>query len=131
MSAAVDETDCAVAFDEGNGCVTMTWRGYRSSAAFRAANERVLAALAEHGARRLLGDIEALGAIAPADEAWLVEDWIPRAVAAGLDRAALVTPAFDVRHAPVLLVGERLSSPMLRYFDELDAARAWLGEAAP
>ncbi len=129
MTVTAEASDCVVAYDGAAGCVVMTWRGYGSSGRFRASNERVLEAIARHGASRLLGDIEALGEIAPEDQAWLTEDWIPRAVSHGLRRAALVTPAFEVGHAAVLLVGERLSAPELRFFDEIEAGRAWLASA--
>jgi hypothetical protein len=120
-------SDCHVGYDVEAGCVTMRWRAYRSFAAFRDDNERVLQAIAAHGASRLLGEIETLGPISPADQQWLAADWIPRAVRQGLRRVALVTPAFHLDHGPVLLVGERVSALLdLAYFEEPEAARAWL-----
>ena len=38
-----------------------------------------------------------------------------------------MTPAFELDHAPVRLIGESLPPQFeLEYFDDLDAARAWL-----
>jgi hypothetical protein len=85
----------------------MRWTAY-DRAGFRTANARVLAEIAARGADRLLGEIEALTHVAPADADWLAQDWIPRAIAAGLRRTALVTPDFELGHAPLQLVGERL-----------------------
>lgn len=122
--------DCKVTYDAEDACVTMCWRAY-APAAFRASNERVLEALAQARADRLLGEIEDLGQVADDDLAWLASDWIPRAARAGLRRVALVTPAFALGHAGVLLVGEQIPPSLeLAYFDDLEAARAWLKEAA-
>lgn len=119
-------SDCEVTFDAEIGCVTMTWRTYAPNG-FRASNERVLGALADRGADRLLGEIEGLDRIADEDLTWLAEDWIPRAARSGLKRVALVTPAFELGHAGALLVGEKVAPAVeLAYFDDLAAARDWL-----
>ncbi|HEX8570776.1 MAG TPA: STAS/SEC14 domain-containing protein [Caulobacteraceae bacterium] len=124
MARAVD---CVVDYDADVPCVVMTWTGYTPGAPFRAANEQVLAAIVEQRASRILGDIEAVRISEPADQRWLAEDWLPRAAAAGLRHAALVTPAFDLQHAPVRIVGEALPAGLeLEYFDDAAAARAWL-----
>ena len=127
MPPAAAPTHCTVGYDEDVPCVVMTWSGYAPGAPFRAANERVLAEIVEQRATRILGDIEALGIADARDQAWLAEDWLPRAAAAGLRYAALVTPAFDLQHASVRLVGEALPPDLtLEYFDDLQTARAWL-----
>ena len=118
---------CTVSYDESVPCVVMTWTGYAPGAPFRAANEAVLERIVKERATRILGDIEAVQITSPADQRWLSEDWLPRAAAAGLRHAALVTPAFELDHAPVRLIGESVPPPFeLEYFDDLDAARAWL-----
>ena len=118
---------CTVEYDESVPCVVMTWTEYRPGAPFRAANEAVLAMILEERATRILGHIEAVQISDPRDQRWLAEDWLPRAAAAGLRYAALVTPAFELDHAPVRLIGETLPAGLqLEYFDDVDAARAWL-----
>ena len=126
MSAA-PALECLIGYDPDAGCVTMAWRGYAAGQAFRDANEAVLAAIAARRASRLLGDIEALERIGPEDQDWLAYDWIPRAVGAGLRAVALVTPAFQLGHGSVRLVGEQTPAGLaLEYFDEPEAAREWL-----
>ena len=118
---------CTVTYDEDVPCVVMTWTAYAPGAPFRAANEEVLAAIVRERATCILGDIEAVHITDAADQHWLAEDWLPRAASAGLRHAALVTPAFELGHAPVRLIGESVPAPFeLEYFDDRDAARAWL-----
>ncbi len=117
---------CTYGYEPDVPCVAMIWRGYAPDA-FREANEAILALISERGATRLLGDIEALGEIGAPDQAWLTSDWLPRAARAGLRSVALVTPAFELHHSPVRLVGEhRPQGLALEYFDDADAGRAWL-----
>jgi SpoIIAA-like len=65
------------------------------------------------------------------DQNWLTSDWIPRAMAAGLRRAALITPTFYFNRVAVESVGQRLDPQALtlQFFDSREAARAWLRAA--
>jgi hypothetical protein len=127
VATTLQQLDCVVGYDADVPCVVMRWTGYDRNG-FRGANGHVLEEIVERRADRLLGEMEALTGVSLADADWLANDWIPRAVAAGLRRAALVTSAFDLGHAPLRLVGERLPAGLeLRYFDDAGAAREWLG----
>jgi hypothetical protein len=120
-------SSCSVSYDADVPCVVMTWTGYAPGAPFRAANEAVLERIAKERATKILGDIEAVQITSAADQRWLAEDWLPRAAAAGLRHAALVTPAFELDHAPVRLIGESLPRQFeLEYFDDVEVAREWL-----
>ena len=121
------EAECVFGYAPEVPCVVMSWKGYGSGGAFREANEQILALIAERRSTRLLGDVENLGPIDEGDQVWLARDWLPRAAAAGLRFVALITPAFDMDHAPMMLVGERLPADLtLRYFEDRDAGAAWL-----
>lgn len=122
---------CTVDYDAEVPCVIMTWRGYATTGEFRAANERVLAALAERKASKLLGDIKEFVLIGSEDQTWLSTDWIPRAVQAGLRKVALTSPAFYFNRVAVESVGQRLDPEalILKHFDDRAAAWAWLASA--
>jgi SpoIIAA-like len=120
--------ECTVGYDADVPCVVMTWKGYGTSREFRAANERVLRAISEHKATKVLGDIKDFVLIGSDDQNWLTSDWIPRATAAGLRAAALITPTFYFNRVAVESVGQRLDRQALTllFFDSRDAARQWL-----
>jgi hypothetical protein len=111
--------------------VVMVWRGYHTSAAFRALNEQVLAALVAHKATRVLCDIRHFLLIGAEDQRWLTGDGLPRAIAAGLNRCAIVTPLYFFNRVAVGAVVEQLDTAHIRveYFEDAEAARAWLCEA--
>ena len=127
--------DCAIDYDGQVPCVTMVWKGYATTVQFRAANERVLAAIQERGAGKLLGDAKDFVLIGADDQMWLASNWIPRALQAGVRKIALVMPRFYFNRVAVDTVTQRLSGEFARnlvrieYFDSRVAARNWLAES--
>ena len=135
MEQADPTFDCAVDYDGDVPCVRMLWKGYATSAQFRAANERVLEAIKERKASKLLGDAEDFVLIGADDQMWLASNWIPRALQAGVRKIALVMPRFYFNRVAVDTVAQRLSGEFARnlvrieYFDGRESARNWLAES--
>lgn len=121
---------CQVAYDHDARAVIMDWQGYFPSAEFRAANERVLTVVQATGATRLLGDITHFVLIGADDQAWLNDDWIPRLIAAGVKRCALVQPTYYFNRVAVENVGRQVDADRLAigYFGDREQARRWLLE---
>ncbi|HEX2255905.1 MAG TPA: hypothetical protein VHG92_04235 [Afifellaceae bacterium] len=111
----------------------MAWRGYHDSASFRANNERALEMLIHHQAKSLLCDAREFLLIGGIDQEWLVAAWLPRAVAAGLQTCAMVTPLFHFNRVAVGSVVERANTLGIRieYFDGPGFARRWLRSTNP
>jgi hypothetical protein len=127
--------DCAIDYDGQVPCISMIWKGYATTAQFRAANERVLTAITQCNASKLLGDAKDFVLIGADDQMWLASNWIPRALQAGVRKIALVMPRFYFNRVAVDTVTQRLSGEFARnlvrieYFDSRDAARNWLAES--
>lgn len=114
-------------------CAIMVWRGYHTSASFRDKNEQVLALLAAHRPAKLLCDIRHFLLIDAADQGWLNETWLPRALAAGLRQCAIVTPLYYFNRVAVQTVVGRIDARVLQveYFASAVKARRWLSCAGP
>jgi hypothetical protein len=127
----MDRPVCDVSWDPQVGCVTMEWHGYATTEAFREANARVLAAIRERGAGRVLADVRDFKLIHAEDQDWLIDVWIPRAVAAGMRVCAMVMPRFYFNRVAVESVTQRLDPKALRvqFFEDREAARRWLETA--
>jgi hypothetical protein len=127
------DTAFAVAVEPEVPCVTMTWRGYHTSAQFRAHNDEVMALIVRTGASKLLGDIRDFTLIGADDQRWLNDVWLPSAMDQGLRYAALVVPVFYFNKVAVQTVVDRIAGPVLRvqYVDSRDAGRAWLKAQPP
>lgn len=110
-------------------CVVMIWRGYATSAEFRAANERILTMIIDTQSTKLLGDVSRFVLIGMEDQAWLNNNWIPRATAAGLRHVALIQPSYYFNKVAAETVGANVdpSRLALSYFGDIASARAWLG----
>ena len=118
----------SVDYDVDVPAVVMIWRGYATSAVFRAANEQVLQTIGERRAKKLLGDITEFVLIGAEDQDWLNNVWLPRAMEAGLRVTALVTPSFYFNRVAVENVVKKLDPARLQvaYFATRDEARDWL-----
>ena len=80
---------------------------------------------------KILGDDTALPTIHADDRRWIAENWLPRAIAAGLTAAANKEPASHFGKVSVREVQRALSpSLLLRAFPNMEDARHWLKSAA-
>jgi hypothetical protein len=123
-----EESVCTVRHDPEIPCVVMIWQGYATSAEFRAANERVLNVLSGTLATKLLGDVSRFVLIGADDQAWLNNNWIPRAIEVGLRHVALVQPTYYFNKVAVENVGKNIDPTRLTlsYFGDITSAREWL-----
>lgn len=118
---------CAVGVDASVPCVTVVWKRYATSLQLRLINERILVLAAQHGLSKVISDDTALPTIHPDDQAWIVNNWMPRAVAAGLRSVAAKSPMSYFGKASVDRIRMAAQPPLtIRHFTNLGAARAWL-----
>jgi hypothetical protein len=118
---------CCITFDECLRSVLVVWKQYATHTQIQFVHENILRLTQEHGASRILGDDTALPTIASEDRAWIVENWMPRAVAAGLRFVASKKP--DAYFGRLSVAGIQSGAPaglMMRSFDDLQSARDWL-----
>jgi hypothetical protein len=109
-------------------CVEMTWQGYATSRAFRAANEEIVDVIARHKTPKMLADVKHFVLIGAEDQDWLAADWIPRAMNAGMTTVAMVTPTFHFNRVAIENVAEKLDAERLtvQFFADRKEALAWL-----
>jgi hypothetical protein len=82
----------------------------------------------EKKAHRWLADGRNLGTIDPIDMKWTNEVLVPRLVAAGISRMAFLAPKRVVPALAVRSFMSRINDRVVAtaYFDDFEAARAWL-----
>jgi hypothetical protein len=145
MAKAVGEVDAsrgyAVYFSR-YGVAVVTWdptmravyteaQSWADPTEMAAVLEAGLQGLTEHGGSRWLADGRNMKAIKQSDQDWIVEEFFPRAVAAGLRRFALVIPENDLAMTTVDQLMHRLPAAKVdvAYFPTVDEARSWLTES--
>jgi hypothetical protein len=116
-----------VRWDPKGELVLVEWEGWSDSAEFSALLDAEIRALAEHRSSRMLADCRRQRVLTIADQE-KDKEWLPRAVAAGLRRLAIVLPTSGLA---TMNVKDRLSKVPsvtleIAYFEEIDEARAWL-----
>ena len=110
------------------GIVLVEWEGWANSAEFAAILEAEIHALSEHRGSSLLADCRRQKVISPADTERANKEWLPRALAAGLKRFAVVVPTSGLADMNIRESLGKVSSQALEvaYFDTPDEAEEWL-----
>jgi hypothetical protein len=103
------------------------WKGFATSAEFRAALLKGLYAIRERHVIAYVSDARRAKVIVPEDEVWAREVWLPEAVAAGLKRMAMVTAPTGLSKAIIEKVTREFDNHGLRMrdFDSVEAATTW------
>lgn len=122
-----DNPICRITIDAAIPCIMLVWGRYATSAQFRFVHESALHLLRRNALQRILGDDTSLAVIGIDDQAWIREDWMPRAAAVGLKAAASKYPnGFFGRQSVANIMSGAPREIAVRSFEKLDEARAWL-----
>ena len=78
--------------DRNSSYIYAEWRGFATSAEFRAGRLRILEAIRAINATSLISDNRRLEGVAVQDQLWIRDTWTPHAVNSGLARIAVVVP---------------------------------------
>jgi stage II sporulation SpoAA-like protein len=127
-----------------SGVAVVTWdptlravyteaQGWSDPSEMAAVLEAGLQALTEYGGSRWLADGRNMKDVKRSDQDWIVQEFFPRALAAGLKRIALVIPKSVVAMKTVDQLVQRLPAAKVEvaYFPTVDEARSWLTESPP
>jgi hypothetical protein len=108
--------------------VHVFWQSAATSAELRAAAEAGIVTLTEHRGSNWCADCRAQGPISIEDKAWLDRDWVPRALAAGLERLAVVLPYEGFAKTTVEDIVDRVPETQMKraYFKTVWEAGQWL-----
>jgi hypothetical protein len=128
MEIHFDEPFLTIHWDEDGGIIWAESKDSAGGEPMHRAMEAALRLIIEKKAHRWLGDTRRLGSLDPADVKWVNDNWLPRAVAAGINRMAIVAPrrvvvALEVKSFMARINGREVAN---EYFDDIEAARAWL-----
>lgn len=118
----------SVRWVSGGPWVHVEWKAWANSAEYRAAHEAALLALRENHASRNLIDATDARVVSEEDQKWLIENWIPRASAAGRRFTAVVMPTRPLARTISENIDKRprLIVTKVEYFPTVKEAAAWL-----
>ena len=103
------------------------WKGFATSAEFRAALLTGVRAIKERHVTGYVSDARKAKIVLPADAQWGREVWLPQAVAAGLQRMAIVTASAGLAKAAYDDAATQMDSHglLMRTFHSVEAAVIW------
>ena len=117
-----------ITWDPDTQAVYVKWKAWANSSEYRAAQEVIIRALRENHASRNLIDSTDRKVVTDDDQKWLVEDWMPRATAAGRRWTAIVMPksALGRTIAENIDNSGRSERNTIEHFETVEEAKAWL-----
>ncbi len=122
-----DNPICSLSYDETFRYVTIVWRRYATSAQYRFIHETIIQMLVQYQASKILGDNSDLPVVHAEDQKWIVEDWMPRARAAGLKAVATNASLSFFGRLTIGSVQARMASEIAtKTFPTIHLARNWL-----
>ena len=103
------------------------WKGYATSAEFRAALLKGVQAMREHHVVGYVSDARKAKVFVADELRWVSEVWLPQAVSAGLKRMAMVTADRGLGKAIIEDVAKEIDNHGLsmRRFDSVASATVW------
>jgi hypothetical protein len=118
----------SVRWEADGELVLVSWEGWANSGEFAALLEAEIHALRHHQGSRLLADCRRQKVLNPADQERANQEWLPRALAVGLKRFAVVMPVSVVAELNIKASLEKVPATSLdvAYFGTVEEARTWL-----
>ena len=119
----------SVSWDQVGQLVLVEWRGWADPTEFVALLEAEIVALRKHKGSRMLVDGRRQKGLSASDQVFANEVWLPRALAVGLKRFAVVVPSSGLAEADLKqrLAKVRAEALEVAYFLTPEEAREWLG----
>ena len=117
-----------VFWDEDIAAAMGAGEGFVDGEEFRTGMDKGLELLIKKRSIRWLAEMSRRKVHTPDDQKWVVDDWTPRAVAAGLRYTAFVLPTSVVSKMALQRMNQTIADRTLEmaYFDNLEDARRWL-----
>lgn len=127
-----DNPICRLSYNRTVKCIEVVWRRYATSAQLRYIHEIILAMLVQHNASKILGDDSDLPIVHAEDQRWIVENWLPRARAAGFKVAATTMSMTFFGRVAIGAIQSKLAREVhIENFRSIHSARLWLKNVAP
>jgi hypothetical protein len=118
----------SVRWDRGAKLVVVEWEGWADSTEFKELLDAEIRALQKHRGSRLLADCRQQKVLNPADQERANAEWLPRALAAGLTRFAVVLPKSGLAEMNIRDALGKVPDNALQvgYFATVEEGKAWL-----
>jgi hypothetical protein len=124
----LDEPWLSIIWDDDVRCVYAKFKAFANSAEFRAGTLTILEAIKDKHAAALISDNRKLEGVAPEDQLWLRDTWVPLAVAAGIKRIAVVLAKYGLGKIASEEIISQIGESVFKMatFESLPEAMKWV-----
>jgi SpoIIAA-like len=118
----------SVRWDQDAHLVVVEWEGWADSTEFKELLDAEIRALQQHRGSKVLADCRQQKVINPADQDRANREWLPRALAAGLKRFAVILPKSGLAEMNIRDALGKVPETALQvaYFATVEEGKAWL-----
>ena len=118
-------------WDSDYRCVFAEWKAFATSDEFQSALMKTLEVLRERHGVCFVTDARKLEVVSDEDQTWIRYTWAPLAIAAGLERLAVVEARHGLAKFAIdkMFKGRRKTALQSRIFDSMEDAMKWVSEA--
>ncbi len=85
-----------ISWDEEVGCTIAEWKGFSYGEELRIGMNKILELVKVKNATKTVADLRKMRMTSQEDQDWIIKDWTPRAIAAGIKYAASLVPESQV-----------------------------------
>jgi isocitrate dehydrogenase kinase/phosphatase len=129
MKKLLDEHYVLVQLDEEHKIIEVIWKKFAMSRQYRQTIELAYQAILEHDLVGWLSDMTNASVVAMEDQHWMKNVMIPKGVAAGISKVAIVDSKDIFSQKFVRSIESNMGSFSSEHFPTIEDAREWLKKA--
>lgn len=126
MKKLLDEHYVLVQLDEEHKIIEIIWKKFAMSRQYREAIETAYQAILEHNVVGWLSDLSNASVVAMEDQHWMKNVMIPKGVAAGISKVAIVEAKDIFSQKFVRSIEASMENFASAHFPTIEDAREWL-----
>ncbi|OJJ21317.1 hypothetical protein BKI52_12205 [marine bacterium AO1-C] len=126
MNILLDENYARVQVDGEHRIVEIIWKKFAMSKQYRDAIEVAYEAVTKYDLTGWLSDMTQAGVVAMQDQNWVIEDIVPKCIAAGIAKTAVVDSKDIFSKKYVESIEAAYPNATAEHFKDITSARKWL-----
>jgi len=126
MKVLLDHEKALLQYNEKTNSIELIWKKFHDEQTYRQMFTRGLEYQIKHKASGWLSDIRNEGVVSPRNSEWLQNEILPKAVANGLKKIAVVMQKDVFKEFYVSNIKKKAGNDMMKYFGNTEDANAWL-----
>mgnify|MGYP001794714055 CR=1 FL=1 len=129
MNILLDENYVRIQVNGEHRVVEIIWKKFAMSKQYRDAIEVAYEAITRYDLTGWLSDMTQAGVVAIQDQNWVIEDIVPKCIAAGIVKTAIVDSRDVFSNKYVHSIETAYPKSTAEHFKDIESARAWFQQA--